>query len=73
MFVEIDGVDTSRDAFASLCWASDRSIELMEIISIDELRGDSAGTNIIVATRRKAAKDNPSIISSSVIVSSSAR
>jgi len=49
--------------------ASERSIELMEIISIIELRGASAGTIIMVATRRNTANDNPSIISSSVITS----
>ena len=42
---------------------------LMETISIVELRGAAAGTMIMVATRRNAANDNPSIISSSVMTS----
>jgi hypothetical protein len=49
--------------------ASDKAIELMEIISIDELRGAAAGTMIMVATRRNEANDSPSIISSSVMTS----
>jgi hypothetical protein len=47
--------------------ASDKSIELIESISIAELR--AAGTMIMVATRRNEANDNPSIISSSVMTS----
>jgi hypothetical protein len=49
--------------------AAERSTELMETISIIELRGASAGTMIMVATRRNAANDNPSIIYSSVMTS----
>jgi hypothetical protein len=56
-------------ALRSMRCASERSTELMEIISIAELRGAVAGTMIIVATRRNAANDNPSIISSSVMTS----
>src|SRR5437879_1452971 len=53
----------SPGALASMPCASDRSIELIESISIAELRGAAAGTMIMVATRRNTAKDNPSIIS----------
>ncbi len=49
--------------------ASDKSTELMETISIVELRWPAAGTMIMVATRRNEANDNPSIISSSVMTS----
>jgi len=49
--------------------ASDKSTDPMEIISIVELRGGAAGTMIMVATRRNAGNDNPSIISSSVMTS----
>ena len=45
-------------------WASAKSTEPMEIISIVELRGAAAGTMMKVATRRNEANDNPSIISS---------
>jgi hypothetical protein len=49
--------------------ASERAIELIEIISSVEPRGAAAGTMIMVATRRNEVNDNPSIISSSVMTS----
>jgi hypothetical protein len=49
--------------------ASDKSIELIEIISIEECRGAAPGTMIMVATRRKHGNERPSIISSSVMTS----
>jgi hypothetical protein len=49
--------------------ASDRSTELIEIISIEDWRGGAQGTMIMVATRRKLGNDRPSIISSSVTTS----
>jgi hypothetical protein len=49
--------------------ASDKSAEAIETISIAELRGEAAGTMIMVATRRNEGNDNPSIISSSVMSS----
>ena len=48
--------------------ASDRSIELIEIISISDRCGGAPGTMIMVATRRKHGNERPSIISSSVII-----
>ena len=41
----------------------------MEILSIAKVRGAAAGAVIMVATRRNAANDNPSIISSSMMTS----
>ena len=49
--------------------ASDRSTELIEIISIAERCGGAPGTMIKVATRRKHGNESPSIISSSVTIS----
>ena len=60
---------SSCGALASSRCALDRSTELMEIISIDELRGAAPGTIIMVATRRKHGNERPSIISSSVMTS----
>ena len=67
MLVELDRV--LRDALASSRCASERAIELMEIISIDDWCGDAPGTMIMVATRRKLGNERPSIISSSVTTS----
>ena len=55
------------EATASACWASARSTELIEIISVEAWCGGAAGTMIMVATRRNEANDRPSIISSSVM------
>jgi hypothetical protein len=49
--------------------ASDRSTELIEIISIEERCGGAPGTMIMVATRRKQGNESPSIISSLVMTS----
>ena len=56
-------------ALASIRCALDRSIELIESISIEDCRGGAPGTMIIVAMRRKLGKESPSIISSSVMTS----
>jgi hypothetical protein len=53
---------------ASIRWASDRSTEPIGIISIVR-RVAAAGTTIMVAMRRNAANESPSIISSSVMTS----
>ena len=52
MSVEIDRNVSHEGALASMRCASERSIELIEIISIEECRGAAPGTMIKVATRR---------------------
>ena len=69
MFVEINRSLIQGGALASLRCASDKSTELIEIISIDDVRGPAPGTIIKVATRRKHGNERPSIISSSVTTS----
>ena len=54
-------------ALASIRCASERSTEPIDTISV--ARPVSAGILIMVATRRNAANDSPSIISSSVMTS----
>lgn len=54
---------------ASMRCASDKSTGRIETASIATLREPSAGTLIVVATRRNAANERPSIISSSVTTS----
>ena len=65
MLVEFDRRVRQRGTLASMRCASDRSTELIEIISIAERRGGAPGTMIMVAIRRKHGKERPSIISSS--------
>ena len=42
--------------------AFDNSTELIEIISVEDWCGGAPGTMIMVATRRKAGNDRPSIM-----------
>jgi hypothetical protein len=63
VLVEIERFVSHRER--SHRFASDRSTDPIDINSI--ARPVSAGTSIIVATRRNAANENPSIISSSVM------
>src|SRR5258708_35405912 len=56
VLVEIERL-VSHDALASIRCASDRSIALVETISLSALGGDAAGTMIMFATRRNPAKD----------------
>ena len=60
-------LDIQSLAFASACWASERSTALIEIISIADRCDNSPGTMIIMATRLKLGNESPSIISSSVM------
>jgi hypothetical protein len=69
VLVEIERLVRHVGALASMRCASESSTAPMDIISIVKPRGGAAGTIIMVATRRKEANDNPSIISSSVMTS----